>query len=281
MKQLKFLMVALTLLMGISFTSCLNSDDNSDYTQQHFARVRQGDITTGYRSYFEDLAGNKLFPTTASLTQVEAGGFKMSSADFVLIVYKLIEAEDTTKAANNSGTTTPVSRDINLLGAVACDGPTPIIVEDALEMESAAVENAPIYTLNYSNGGLLPFLYDKEILFLPVWYRMENKQETLAQHKLNLICNFEDMNSESTEIVFYVRHNRGTDEKYEVINVANNGYDIKAAVDRFIAMTGKEPKTIAVKVKETGEYSSSNTLPNDYTVYRGDFKLGSEISKRN
>lgn len=27
MKQLKFLMVALTLLMGISFTSCLNSDD--------------------------------------------------------------------------------------------------------------------------------------------------------------------------------------------------------------------------------------------------------------
>ena len=27
MKQLKFLMVALTLLMGIAFTSCLNSDD--------------------------------------------------------------------------------------------------------------------------------------------------------------------------------------------------------------------------------------------------------------
>ena len=28
MKQLKFLMVALTLLMGISFTSCLNSDND-------------------------------------------------------------------------------------------------------------------------------------------------------------------------------------------------------------------------------------------------------------
>ena len=28
MKQLKFLVVALTLLMGISFTSCLNSDSD-------------------------------------------------------------------------------------------------------------------------------------------------------------------------------------------------------------------------------------------------------------
>ena len=39
MKQLKFLMVALTLLMGISFTSCLNSDNDYAPTVGGFVKA--------------------------------------------------------------------------------------------------------------------------------------------------------------------------------------------------------------------------------------------------
>ena len=42
MKQLKFLMVALTLLMGISFTSCLNSDNDYAPTVGGFVKVGGG-----------------------------------------------------------------------------------------------------------------------------------------------------------------------------------------------------------------------------------------------
>lgn len=67
MKQLKFLMVALTLLMGISFTSCLNSDDG-EYDDIY------GMVLVNYMGLlsFEDAAGNTYQPTLASVTQFEA-----------------------------------------------------------------------------------------------------------------------------------------------------------------------------------------------------------------
>lgn len=49
MKQLKFLMVAFTLLMGVSFTSCLNDDaGESMYDGIGYVRTVMG-------SYFIDL----------------------------------------------------------------------------------------------------------------------------------------------------------------------------------------------------------------------------------
>ena len=54
MKQLKFLMVAFTLLMGVSFTSCLNDDaGESMYDGIGYVRTVMG-------SYFIDLYGNTI-----------------------------------------------------------------------------------------------------------------------------------------------------------------------------------------------------------------------------
>ena len=61
MKQLKFLMVAFTLLMGVSFTSCLNDDaGESMYDGIGYVRTVMG-------SYFVDLYGNTYHPTMASV----------------------------------------------------------------------------------------------------------------------------------------------------------------------------------------------------------------------
>lgn len=45
MKQLKFLMVAFTLLMGVSFTSCLNDDaGESMYDGIEYVRTVMGEL---------------------------------------------------------------------------------------------------------------------------------------------------------------------------------------------------------------------------------------------
>lgn len=272
MKQLKFFMVAFTLLMGVSLTSCLKSGDNSNRPYGHFARVVEGSL--GER-HFEDYLGNKLYPTAASLMQVEAAStFKMASSHFAYIQYTPVKTEKKTKA----GTETPQSYNINLSSAVTCDGPLPIIAENKAAMENLAVENAPIYSLTYSNV-FPPFLFDKKTLFLSIYYKMENKVEQVSQHKHRLVCNLEDITPETTDLVFYVRHDRGTDEKTEKINVAYNGYDISAVVERFVEITHSEPKNVIVKVKETGEYST--TMPEEYTTYSGEFKPAAPITRKN
>ena len=59
MKQLKFLMVAFTLLMGVSFTSCLNDDaGESMYDGIGYVRTVMG-------SYFVDLYGNTYHPISS------------------------------------------------------------------------------------------------------------------------------------------------------------------------------------------------------------------------
>ena len=85
MKQLKFLMVAFTLLMGVSFTSCLNDDaGESMYDGIGYVRTVMG-------SYFVDLYGNTYHPTMASVTEMEAQGFKMSGTDLAQIAFKYVE----------------------------------------------------------------------------------------------------------------------------------------------------------------------------------------------
>ena len=106
MKQLKFLMVAFTLLMGVSFTSCLNDDaGESMYDGIGYVRTVMG-------SYFVDLYGNTYHPTMASVTEMEAQGFKMSGTDLAQIAFKYVEDTPATKA--EGGTFTPQDYRIKL-----------------------------------------------------------------------------------------------------------------------------------------------------------------------
>lgn len=97
MKQLKFLMVALTLLMGIAFTSCLNSDDGE------YDDIYGMVLVNNYMGLlsFEDAAGNTYQPTSASVTQFEANSsLKISDSRMGIILGKSIEPETNEKSKN-------------------------------------------------------------------------------------------------------------------------------------------------------------------------------------
>lgn len=258
MKQLKFLMVAFTLLMGVSLTSCL-SDDAGESMYDGIGYVR-----TVMGTYFIDPNGNTYYPTSSSVVEMEAQGFKMSEADLAYIAFKYVEDTPTTKADAN---TTPKTFRIKLVSAAAVDSYQTEEAASIEDMETMVPENAPIVTLeptdNYGQT-YKPWMYGTEMLVLPVSWKMENKEEMLKQHTLSLVYIDSDEAESGTELVFYLRHDKGTDTKNRCFAVRNKAYNIKNIMDDFKDKNGSYPTTIIVKAKTDVDGA---TLPENYTDY--------------
>lgn len=258
MKQLKFLMVAFTLLMGVSFTSCLNDDaGESMYDGIGYVRTVMG-------NYFVDLYGNTYHPTMASVTEMEAQGFKMSGTDLAQIAFKYVEDTPATKA--EGGTFTPQDYRIKLVSAIAVDSYSTKHVSSVENMEMEAIpETAPIVTLeptdNYGQT-YKPWMYGAEMLVLPISWKMENKEEMLKQHTMELVYINDESNESSTELVFYLRHNKGTDTKTDVFAVRNKAYDVRQIMSDFKGKHGSYPTTIRIKAKTDMDGAK---LPEKYT----------------
>nr|WP_302829143.1 hypothetical protein [uncultured Bacteroides sp.] len=259
MKQLKFLMLAFTLLMGVSLTSCL-SDNNGESAYDGYLVAR-----TVYGSYFVDLAGNTYYPTTTSVLEMETKyGFKISSADLVEITFKYV---DDTSAKSKATSTTPKKYNIQLVGAAAIDSYRAVAVNTVEEMEEETVENAPIMTLNPLNGygqTTAPTLYGAEMLILPVQWKMENAVTALEQHTFSLVSVSEDKDATNSTLVFYLRHNKGTDTKSDAYAIRNKAYDIENILSDFKEENKNYPTRIIIKAKVN---TSDITLPETYTEY--------------
>ena len=69
----------------------------------------------------------------------------------------------------------------------------------------AIPETAPIVTLeptdNYGQT-YKPWMYGAEMLVLPISWKMENKEEMLKQHTMELVYINDESNESSTELVF-------------------------------------------------------------------------------
>lgn len=258
MKQLKFLMVAFTLLTGISLTSCL-SDDAGESVYDGIGYVR-----TVMGTYFVDLNGNTYYPTSSSVAEMEAQGFKMSEADLAYIAFKYVEDTPTTKTDAN---TTPETYRIKLVGATAVDTYQTREVASVEDMESMVSENAPIVTLEPTDAygqTYKPWMYGTEMLVLPISWKMENKEEMLKQHTLSLVYIDSDEAESGTELVFYLRHDKGTDTKTDASAFRNKAYNIKSIMEGFKAKNGSYPTTIIIRAKTDVE---GVTLPENYTDY--------------
>ena len=272
MRKIKSLMlVALTLIMGLSRTSCLDSGETSSISYAYL-RVK-GMMGV---NWFEDALGNRLYPTTASLTQVESSmDFKMSETNLAYIAFEFIEDEEGEGTQSLSESTSPQSYTIDLKAAQSLDGPEVVISQTLADMEYDAPENAPVNTLSLSSGygtdDIVPYLYDLETLILPIQFNLTNAQEEFEMHRLVLACSLEEMQEGATDLVFYLRHNRGEDEGREVYYSQWYAYDIRYAVEEFQIATGAQPKQIIVKAHE--DINQTGEIPADYTEYEIEYKM--------
>lgn len=262
MKQLKFSMLALIVLMGISLSSCIKSDDNGgDYTRELLAQVRTGYVGT----YFVDALGNQLFPTAASLLEIESKGFKPMQTHMAYIYYKVLKINTPTAATENTKRTI----DIELLGAISMDG-------DALITEEGSGDDvpatAPIIGAEFENGmtRLAPFAFDEHTIVLPLFWRGGSDKESFAQHKFTLVFHPEKVQKDATEMVLQLRHDKGTDTKSEARTWVWRCYNINDMLLEFISRAGVEkPAKITIETVESDssiDINHASCKKNSYSI---------------
>ena len=277
MKQIKFLMVAvLTLVMGLSMTSCLNSD--SSESTFDWGGVYRIQSSMG-RTYFLDMAGNTYVPTSASLALMESNyGFDPSDSRFAMIYFKWVESTEQTDGGTDGSTTTPQTRDIELVSASNIIDGEMAIVQTEADLDIDAPETAPIITLEptdaYGNASAQPALFDLDNLLLPIYFNLDGNTEDYEKHKLVLACNMGEVLQEATELVLYVRHDKGDDDSRTHYVGSWYAYDISYAVAQFEQKAGNTPTKLIVKAHED-EYQSGE-MPDDYTEYEIEYKLPTE-----
>ena len=163
MKQMKFLLVALmTVLMGVSVTSCMKGDDNNTVQLSNFVRVNTFDFPIS----FKDVYGIKLIPTQSVTT----------TKPMALIAYQY---DRSTVDANTT------SINITLLG-------DPYFFDEDYVSSSIVAGNAPLVTLEPTTyyGTIKGGFFDKNTLILPLAYKYKKYDSETEQAAENSLHSF-------------------------------------------------------------------------------------------
>lgn len=239
MKQLKFLMVALTLLMGISLTSCLDSGDDNPIKQLSLIVKYEGGMYGG--GVFKTTDGLELEPADPTLT------ISLSSGKIYYISFSYNKDEVVANKATK----------ITLLAT-----PTDISGPRVVPSSEASEANAPLFALEYSDGYNVycPYLFDKYTLILPAlfWVKDVNSQNDLMDEikKHRFEISYDEV--EEGVLTLYINHlitesEETTRNKFTINSYA---YDLQGIINNA-AGDGSTIRKITVKAKTN---SSSNTL---------------------
>ena len=272
------MLVALTLIMGLSMTSCLNSN-SSGSTWDGYGIFRVESSIMGY--YFTDPLGNSYMPTAASLASMESSGFDISKADYANFYFKW--AEDETEAEDKyDDTTTTHSFDIEILSIAGITEDEIFIAQTDEEMEANAPETAPIMTLSPSDGysKSIPVLFDLDAVLLPIYFNIgDDSQEVFKKHKLVLACNMSEVESGSTELTLYLRHDKGTDDEKQYYTGNWYAFNLRSVIAEFTVKAGNIPTKLIIKAHE--DLYQTGKMPEDYTTYEIEYKDPAEQTSQN
>ncbi|MCI1681493.1 MAG: hypothetical protein LKI39_02940 [Bacteroides sp.] len=262
-KRIKFLAVAVILLIGISFTSCLNSDNNTTSPIRGFVKVYNS-----YSTYFKDLTGAIYTPTTTSLATWETYGFKPESTN-IAYIYGTYDTEQYPNAVTDK------NYPIDLSFAISLDHKVEIVDNSGASNDS--INKAAIISLDassqYSNSAILkPWFFDEKTLMLPIQYYLskDNHSFTLVYYpsenqvangtlKLHLRHNNQgDTSTSSNSLNEYIKNSM-----YVYIYLC--AYDLSDVLDLY----GGNVSNIEIETKENPSsvaLDDSQTTTNTYTV---------------
>lgn len=213
MKQVKFLMLALVILMGVGFTSCMNGDDDTTVRQDAFVKVKTGGLGS---IYFEDANGFKYYASATSLATMKSTyGFDPSSGEMAYIIYQYDSA--TQPITEN----TESLKDLQLVYAFGLDATVESVTEEGASNDSIA--KAPIRSLDGTIGSSYkyePFMFDESTLLLQIDYFMG--VDGLLSHYFTLV-HYPNEQVEENTIKLYLRHNNGKDTSLNYTSVNFSG----------------------------------------------------------
>lgn len=259
MKQMKLFLVALlTVVMGMSVTSCMNGEEN---TARQFFTV--GQCVNSFPSTFQSLSGQKLIFNDASLITLETGK-----------LYSFWYEYDSAEQPDNSATlnvTLPAGTTPTLVSAKYSEGP--INKTDASEANSAL----RLFSLDDSTKPAV--IFDQKYILIPIvyWVKVESTEEAqkkeFEKHSFILTYDADEIVSGATEMVMTLNHVVNTEgeenvkrDKYTSLYKA---YDLTTAMYAFQAKAGNKPVKITIKAKVNASENSLKGATDaqwDYTI---------------
>ena len=255
MKQLKLMVLALTLLMGTMFTSCMDSGENGP---QQWAGVVKVNDRMGYVT-FTDAAGTELIPTNTVPVTL--------SARMAYIYCQVDEGQDLS--------TNPKQIKVTLLAdATGIDAPA--VTTTAVGGSGDVTTNAPIGSLSFASGysTVAPFQFSENTIVLPVLYRVKNVttpedvKNELAKHSFTLVCYTDDITSGATELKLHLRY-AVNDETTAIVERATRtssfkAYDITEFLREYKQKSGQDKPAKIIVVAQQNE--SNNKIEDSSTT---------------
>ncbi|NCC09960.1 MAG: hypothetical protein EOM31_05530 [Bacteroidia bacterium] len=184
MKQIKFFMVALTLLMGVSLTSCLNSDGNT------VVPVR-GIITLKNIYPYEFQAEGSSVVYVADKATIPGLSEMATPSDIVLL-----DAQYDTKTQAVDQNTKKINVTVTYAEKIN---------ENALSTPTDEEPNRSILPLSSLGSNLTPGMYSTDFLIMPIPFYTE-KQESLKLHRFYLCYDKEASDKLPSTMVLRLRH---------------------------------------------------------------------------
>ncbi|MBW9277304.1 hypothetical protein [Bacteroides fragilis] len=261
MKQLKLMVLALTLLMGTMFTSCMDSGENGP---QQWSGVVKVNDRMGYVT-FTDAAGTELIPTNTIPVTLDAR--------MAWIYCQVDEGQDLS--------TNPKQIKITLLqDPTGIDAPA--VTTTAVGGSGDVTTNAPIGSLSFASGysTVAPFQFSENTIVLPVLYRVKNVstpediKNELAKHSFTLVCYTDDITSGATDLKLYLRY-VVKDEAAAIVERASRtssfkAYDISEILREYTSKSGQAKPAKIIVVAQQNEYNNkiedSSTTEKAYEI---------------
>lgn len=219
MKNFKLYATAMALFLGLSMTSCLNSDnDDNSVVITSFVKVNG---YMGMYSFKSPDGKTTIYPTSASTSNLETNGLKLSEVNIAFIqgTYD--------KTLNADAETSNTFTEVNVSYAACLDGTIEVVETAGAENDS--VNHACIRSLDNSErtGNYFSseynkpwFFYDKTSLVLPISYGLSGS----IMHKFTLVFEAYKAQQGDSELKLKLCHYNGKDtsNNYDSYSLAAN-----------------------------------------------------------
>lgn len=251
MAKFKIWMVALTLIMGVSLSSCFDSGDDNPMRQiSVIARLTTG---TSYSNALVMQDGVELVPSDpTSLMLLNSGMY------YVDIQYSIDDVQANSKSLKVTLLSTPTK----------IDGPD--------LTATVPTADAPMYDLTYRSNQefYVPFMFDKYTLILPALYWVkpltkENAEAELKKH--SFIISYDEINEGDETLNLQVTHliTEDKDDLRTSYTVSLKAYDLSDVISEFESK-GNTLKKIVLSAKTNDRTNSlddsgDKTFDIDYT----------------
>ena len=172
--------------------------------------------------------------------------------------------------------------DIEILSIAGITEDEIFIAQTDEEMEANAPETAPIMTLSPSDGysKSIPVLFDLDAVLLPIYFNIgDDSQEVFKKHKLVLACNMSEVESGSTELTLYLRHDKGTDDEKQYYTGNWYAFNLRSVIAEFTVKAGNIPTKLIIKAHE--DLYQTGKMPEDYTTYEIEYEDPAEQTSQN